>query len=63
MSDKPALAGKKRWRSEKNPGVDARDNRGDKNNGETPQKEAHGLRQMTGVGRDGHICHCKPPRS
>lgn len=56
MTTKPALAGKKKWRSEKNPGVDSRDN----NPGETPQKEAHGLRAMRGIGRDGHLCHCEP---
>ena len=52
---KPARAGKKRWRPEKNPGVDARDQR-DPNHGETPQKEAPGLRQIRGVGRDGCLC-------
>jgi hypothetical protein len=50
---KPARAGKKRWRPEKNPGVDARDQRG---SGETPQKSAPGLREIRGVGRSGHLC-------
>ncbi len=52
---KPALPGKKRWRPEKNPGVDARDQR-DPNHGETPQKPAPGLRQIRGIGRDEHLC-------
>lgn len=53
---KPALPGKRRWRPEKNPGVDTRDQRNEHPNGETPQKEAPGLRQIRGVGRDGCLC-------
>jgi hypothetical protein len=54
---KPARAGKKKWRPEKNPGVDSRDQRG---NQETPQKPAQGLRELRGISRDEHLCHCKP---
>ena len=61
--NKPARAGKLRWRPEKNPGVDTRDQRNEHPNGETPQKEANGLRQILGVGRDGDICHCKPSKA
>lgn len=56
MSTKPARAGKKRWRPEKNPGVDARDQR-DPHHGETIQKPAPGLREIRGMGREGSLCH------
>ena len=52
---KPARPGKKHYQKEKNPGVDARDQR-DPNHGETPQKPAPGLRDIRGIGRDGHLC-------
>jgi hypothetical protein len=64
MSDKkPARPGKLRWRPEKNPGVDARDQRNENPNGETPQKEAAGLRQIRGIGRDGCLRHCPEGKS
>ena len=53
---KPARPGKKHYQKEKNPGVDARDQR-DPNHGETIQKEAPGLRDILGIGRDAHLCH------
>jgi hypothetical protein len=51
---KPARAGKKHWRPEKNGGVDARDQL--KAESEEMKKPAQGLRQLKGVGRDGCIC-------
>lgn len=55
---KPALPGKKRWRVEKNPGVDARDERNSnlQREAEEMAKPAPGLRQIRGVGRDGCLC-------
>ncbi len=53
-SEKPARAGKKRWRPEKNPGVDSRDQRKAELN---PQKPAPGLREIRGLAPDEHLCH------
>ncbi len=55
--DKQFLPGKTRLREEKNPGVDSRDNQ---DAYEPHQKPAPGLRQIRGIGRDDHLCHCKP---
>jgi hypothetical protein len=57
---KPGRPGKLRYRKEKNPGVDARDQR-DPNHGETPQKPAPGLREIRGIGRDSTLCHSESP--
>ena len=56
---KPARAGKKHYREEKNPGVDSRD----AHESEQMKKPAPGLRALRGVGRDEHLCHCVPPKS
>ena len=57
QSEKPARAGKKNWRPEKNGGVDARDERAAKlaHDEEEMHKPAPGLRALRGVGRDGHL--------
>jgi hypothetical protein len=52
---KPALPGKKRWRPEKNGGVDARDQRA-VHDEEQMKKPAPGLRQIRGIAREGHLC-------
>lgn len=58
VDKKPARAGKKNWREEKNGGVDARDERKSNLQKELEEmaKPAPGLRQIRGISRDGHLC-------
>lgn len=51
---KPARAGKKNWRPEKNGGVDARDQRAAES--EEMAKPAQGLRQLRGLGPTDCLC-------
>jgi hypothetical protein len=56
-SERPALAGKKHYREEKNPGVDSRDQRAAvEREAEEMAKPAPGLRALRNIGREGSLC-------
>jgi hypothetical protein len=56
-SERPARAGKKNYREEKNIGVDSRDQRAAvAKEEEEMAKPAPGLRALRNIGRDGSLC-------